>query len=327
MICRRTFLKATSASALTTLCTRASAQSAWPAKPIRFLVGFAPGGASDLLARLLGNEIGRELGTPVVIENKPGMAGSIAAEATAKSPGDGYTILLGTPGMEIFNPMLYERLPYDAMKDFAPITLIVRIPNLLVVHRSVPVQNVAQLIAYAKQNPGRLNYASNGNGSASHLAVELLKSAAGIDMVHVPYKGSGPAVADLSEGRVHVGMDSFTALYPQVQAGKLHALGVSTLQRVSWYPDIPAIAETLPNLEASSFIYVTSPAGTPPAIVARLNTALHHAVQKPEVQGRLRDLGMTPALGTPQDLHDALAAERTKWRPVIEANRAALAVR
>ena len=301
-------------------------QQAWPNKPIRFVVGFAPGGASDLLARMLGSELAKDLGTPVVIDNKPGMGGSMGADNVAKSPPDGYTILLGTPGMEVMNPMLYDRMPYDADKDFSPVTLIVRVPNLLVIHSSVPVQNVPDLIRYAKENPGKLNYASNGNGSASHLAVELLKMMAGIDLVHVPYKGSGPAMTDLVAGRVQIGMDSFTALYPQVQKGTLRALGVSTLKRIPWYPDIPAIAETIPNLEASSFIYVTAPARTPPEYIARLNASLHQALRKPDLMAKLKDLGMTEAPGTPQEMKEVIVSERAKWRPVVDANRATMKI-
>lgn len=316
---RRNFLLSPGALALSLASPGLLAQSDWPTKPIHFYVGFAPGGASDVLARLLGAEISRQLGVPVIVENKPGQAGSLAADAVAKAPSDGYSILLGTPGMQVINPLLYDKLPYDADRDLTPLTMLVRIPNLMVINASLGITNVQELVAYAKKNPGRLNYASNGNGSASHLAMELFKLMSQTDIVHVPYKGSGPAIIDLKENRVQIGMDSFTTLHPQVKAGSLNALGVSSLQRIPWFPEIPAVAETVSGYEGSSFIYVAATGGIAPSQVERYNGAFREALNAPVVAARLKELGMTPAPGSSQEMRDVLLEERRKWGPVIKA--------
>jgi len=318
---RRPFIRSSLVLALAGTHLLAGAQ-AWPARPIKFVVPFAAGGGSDTVARLLGNELSTTLGVPFIIENKPGMAASIGADAVAKSPADGYTILFCTPGVQITNPFLYANLPYDAEKAFAPVTLIAKIPNLLAVHPSLPITTVAELIAYGKANPGKLSFASTGSGSSSHLAGELLKSQAGIDMVHVPYKGSAPAMIDLTAGRVHLTIDSMAAVYPHVQRGALRAVGLSTLNRVADYPSIPAIAETIAGFEGSSVIYIAAPAGTPNDILQRLNIAFNQAMAKPEILARLKSLGMTPEGGTPEQLLAVIATERVKWKRVIEISGA-----
>lgn len=319
---RRPILLASLALALAGTSRLSGAQQAWPARPIKLVVPFAAGGGSDIVSRLLGNELATTLGVPFIIDNKPGMGGSIGADAVAKSPADGYTILFCTPGVQITNPFLYDKLPYDAEKAFTPVTLIAKIPNMLVIHPSLPVNTVAELVAYGKANPGKLSFASTGIGSSSHLAGELLKSQAGIDMVHVPYKGSAPAMIDLVAGRVHLTIDSIAAVYPQVQKGTMRAVAISTLQRVTDYPTVPAIAETVPGFEGSSVIYIAAPAGTPKEYVDRLNTAFNQAMSKPDILARLKSLGMTPEGGSPEALLTVIAAERVKWKRVIEISGA-----
>lgn len=319
---RRPLLLSALTVALVGLVNGATAQAAWPSRPIRLVVPFAPGGGSDIVSRLLGNELSTMLGVPFVIDNKPGMAASIGADVVAKSPPDGYTILFCTPGVQITNPYLYDKLPYDAEKAFTPVILIAKVPNLLVIHPSLPVNSVAELIAYGKANPGKLTFASTGAGSSSHLAGELFKSRAGIDMVHIPYKGSAPAMVDLLAGRVHLTIDSIAATNPQVQKGAMRALGLSTLQRLQDFPNIPAIAETIPGFEGSSVIYIAAPAGTPPEIVQRLNTAFNQLMVKPEIAARLRGLGMAPEGGAPEALNNIIATERVKWKRVIEISGA-----
>jgi tripartite-type tricarboxylate transporter receptor subunit TctC len=314
MISRRILLGSLAALAL----PHAAGAQTYPTRFIRWIVPFAPGGGSDVIARLLGDELTRILGQPLVIENKPGQAASIGADIAAKAAPDGYTILIATPGVQMTNPYLYPSLPYDAEKDFTPVIHLAHLPNLMVVHNSVPAGSVAELIAYAKANPGKLNFASTGPGSTSHLAGELFKTMAGIDMVHVPYRGSGPAVIDLTAGRVQVAIDSYTAMIPHVKNGSLRALGISTPQRVPDYPDIPAIAETLPGFDASAMLYITAPAGVPGPVIERLNAAFNAVLRIERIRERFKELGMTPSGGTPQALQQVIAEGRARWKRVIE---------
>ncbi|TCR66177.1 tripartite tricarboxylate transporter substrate binding protein [Bosea sp. BK604] len=317
MLDRRHFLAGAGASLAVAASGPASAQ-AWPSKPVRFIVPFVAGGGSDVAARLLAEELRRVLGVPFVIENRPGLAGSLGADAAAKAEPDGYTIVIATPGVQMTNPFLYARLPYDAMKDLRPIVHVAQLPSVLVVHPSVPAKTTAEFIAHAKANPGKLNFASNGPGSASHLAVELFKTMAGIDMIHVPYRGSGPALLDLVGGRVDCAIDSLTAMMPQVRDGKLRALGVSTAQRVSLEPNLPPIADGLPGYDAFTLLYLTTGSAVPDAAVTKLNAAVNEILALPEIKRRFEEQGMLPTGGTPAELQAVIETERVKWKRIID---------
>ena len=294
------------------------AQPAYPARPIRFVVPFAPGGGSDIVSRLLAEEVAPRLGQPLIIDNRPGQAASIGAAHVAQSAPDGYTILICTPGVQMTNPFLYANLPYDAERGFTPIVHIAHLPNILVVHPSVPARNVAELIAHAKANPERLSFSSTGPGSSSHLAMELFMSMSGARMVHVPYRSSGQALVDLTAGRVEVALDSFAAMIPAARAGQLRLLGISTERRLEEYPEIPAIAETLPGYEGTTLLYIVGPARMPAPIVRRLNEAFNEVLRLPRIRGRFREMGMVASGGTPEDLAKVIAEGRAKWRRVIE---------
>lgn len=291
-------------------------------RPLRFVVPFAAGGGADIVARLFTEDLSRELGVAVVVDNRPGMAASIGADNVAKSPADGNTILICTPGVQMTNPFLYPSLPYDAEKDLAPVIHLAELPNLLVVHKDVPARSTAELIALLKARPGSLNFSSTGPGSSSHLAGELIKSMAGVEMTHVPYRGSGPALIDLTAGRVQVAIDSFTAMIGPVKEGSLRALGISTAQRRPEYPDIPAIAEALPGYEASTLLYIAVAAGTPEPAVARLNAAFNAALRTERIRQRFLELGMVPTGGTPEQLATIIRDGRAKWKRVIEVSGA-----
>jgi tripartite-type tricarboxylate transporter receptor subunit TctC len=291
-------------------------------RPVRFVVPFAAGGGADIVARLFTEDLSRSLGVPVVIDNKPGMAGSLGADSVAKSAADGTHILICTPGVQMTNPFLYPSLPYNAETDFTPVIHLAELPNLLVVHPSVPAASVAELVAFLKVRPGALNFSSTGPGSSSHLAAELFKVMAGVEMTHVPYRGSGPALIDLMAGRVQVAVDSFTAMIQPVRDGGLRALGISTAERRPEYPDIPAIAETLPGYEASTLLYIAAPAGTPQPVVRRLNAAFNEVLQTPRIRARFQELGMVPTGGTPQALQEIITTQTAKWRRVIQVSGA-----
>jgi len=291
-------------------------------RPIRFVVPFAAGGGSDIVARLFTEDLSRALGAPVVIDNRPGMAGSLGADSVAKAPPDGTSIVICTPGIQMTNPFLYPSLPYNAETDFTPIIHLAELPNLLVVHPSVPATSVAELVAYLKAHPGRLNFSSTGPGSSSHLAAELFKTMAGVEMTHVPYRGSGPALIDLVAGRVQLAIDSFTAMIQPVHEKSLRALGISTERRLPDHPDIPAIAETLPGYEASTLLYIAGPAHMPEPVVQRLNAAFNEALRTPRISERFRQLGMVPTGGTPEALQAIITTQTAKWKRVIEISGA-----
>ena len=290
----------------------------WPTKSVRFVVPFAPGGGSDVKARVLAEQLYKLLGERFVVDNRPGMAGSIGAGAVAKAAPDGYTILYGTPGPQVTNPFLYKELPYDAEKDLAPVIFLFRIPNVLVINPAIPVKSVKELIALARAQPNLINFASTGGGSSSHLAGELLKSVAGVSMTHVPYKGSAPAALALMAGEVQITIDSIAAFKPFYDSGKLRVLGVSTLERLPSEPDIPAIAETLPGFEASSMTYVATTGGTPRPVINRLNEALNRILRIPEVIARFADDRVVPVGGPPETLATVIQQERVKWKRIIE---------
>ena len=307
---------------LATITGVAGAQ-AWPSKPIKWVVPFAPGGTTDILARTVGDKLAIALGVPVVIENKPGAGGGIGAEFTAKSAPDGYTIMGGTISTHAINASLYSKLPYDPVKDFVPITLIARVPNMLVVNPSVPAKDVKELIALLKANPGKYTFASSGNGTSQHLSGELFKTMAGVEMQHIPYKGSPPALQDVVGGQVTMTFDNITTAWPLAKAGKLRALAVTTANRSAIAPDVPTLAESgLPGFEVGSWQGVFAPAGTPPEIIKRLNMEIVKILNMPEVKEKLIGLGAEPVGNSPEEFSAMVKLEVVKWADVVKKSGA-----
>jgi len=296
---------------------------AYPAKTIRIVVPFPPGGATDILARAVAQKLTDAWGQAVVVDNRPGAGGNIGSEIVAKAAPDGYTLEMGTVGTHAINASLYAKMPYDHVKDFAPVILVAGVPNVLVVNPSLPVSSVQELIAYAKANPGKLNFASSGNGTSIHLAGELFKVMAGVQMTHIPYKGSAPALQDLIGGQVQLMFDNLPPSLPQIKAGKLRALGVTSATRSPALPDTPTIAESgLPGFEASSWFGVLAPAGTPPAIIARLNAEIGAWLASAEAKEKMLALGANIGGGSPEDFARHIAAETAKWQKVVKASGA-----
>ncbi len=299
------------------LATAALAQS-YPAKTIRLIVPFAAGGGNDNVARLVGKHLSDSLGQPLVIDNRPGAGGALGAEVAAKSAPDGYTLFLGGVGSHAINPNLNERLPYDAVRDFAPVALLASAPLVLVVHPSVPAASFKAFVALARSKPGQLNYASNGNGSSSHLAAVMFDSMTGVDMVHVPYKGLSPALTDLLSGRVQLMFSSVVAILPHIKAGKLRGLAVTGGKRLSSMPELPTLAESgLAGYEASSWYGVLAPAGTPKEIIARLNAETVKALDRPEVKNSLLAEGAEPIGGTPEQFAAHIKSENERLGKLI----------
>ena len=293
--------------------------ASWPSKPIRWVVPFPPGGAMDAIARTLGEKAGKTLGQPFVIENKPGAGGNIGADYVAKQPGDGYTLMITSIGMATNKP-LYGKLSYDPIKDFAPVSLLAVVPNVLVTNATQPdVKTAKDVIAAARKTPGKLTYASAGNGTSIHLAGEVFTSLAQVDMLHVPYKGSGPAVSDLLGGQVNYMFDSITSARPHIESGKLRALGVTTAKRSKTLPNVPTLAEAgLPGYEVSPWFAVFMPAATPKDIVAKVNTALLEAMKDPDVVKRFETIGAEPVGSTPEEMAQHLARESERWTKLIQ---------
>jgi tripartite-type tricarboxylate transporter receptor subunit TctC len=310
------------ALALAMLASGAHAQ-AWPTKAIKWVVPFAPGGTTDILARTIGDKLAIALGQPVIIENKPGAGGGVGADYTAKAPADGYTIMGGTISTHAINASLYKSLPYDPVKDFAPITLIARVPNMLVVNPDVPAKNVAELIALMKANPAKYTFASSGNGTSQHLSGELFKTMAGVEMQHIPYKGSPPALQDVVGGQVTMTFDNITTAWPLAKGGKLRALAVTTAKRSSVAPEVPTLAESgLAGYEVGSWQGVFAPAGTPPEIVKRLNAEIVKIIRMPDVNEKLTALGAEPVGNTPEEFGALVRAEVGKWADVVKKSGA-----
>ena len=296
-----------------------AAAQAYPSRPIRLIVPFPPGGAVDAYARIVQVRFAEALGQSIVIENRAGAGGMIGADLVAKAPADGYTLLVGNIAALAMNVGVYAKMPYDPAKDFAPVLRTVDVNYALVVHPSVPATSVAELIAHARANPGKLSYGSAGSGSAPHLATELLKQRAGIDMVHVPYKGGGPMVADLLGGQIQVAIGDQANLMPQVKAGKLRVLGVGSVRRSPAFPDVPTIAEAgMPGYEAGAWQGLVAPMGTPPEVVRRLNEALTRVMELPDVRERLVGAGLEPVGGSPDDFSRHIRAEITKWAKIAK---------
>ena len=292
--------------------------SDWPTKPVRWVVPFPPGGAMDAIARALGEKAGKTVGQSFVIENKPGAGGNIGADLVAKAPADGHTIMITSIGMATNKP-LYGKLSYDPIKDFAPVSLLAVVPNVLVTNNTQPnVKNVADLVAAARKAPGQLTYASAGNGTSIHLAGELFASLTKTDLVHVPYKGSSPAVSDLLGGQVNYMFDSVTSARPHLQSGKLRALGVTTAKRSSALPDVPTLAEAgVPGYELSPWFAVFAPAGTPKATIVKLQAALIDAMKQPDVVKRFEAIGAEAIGSTPDELALHLQRESARWSKLI----------
>jgi tripartite-type tricarboxylate transporter receptor subunit TctC len=304
------------------------AQAGWPTKPVRIVVPFAPAGTTDILARALGPELGKAFGQPFVIDNKPGAGGNLGADAVAKSPPDGYTLLMGTVGTHAINAALYPKMAFDPVRDFVPIVLVAGVPNVLVMNPATAaadrIDSVADLIRYAKANPGKLNMASSGNGTSIHLSGELFKAMTGTYMLHFPYRGSGPALLDLIGGTMDLMFDNLPSALPQIKAGKLKALAVTSAQRSAALPDVPTIAEAGPvkGFEASSWFGLFAPAGTPADIVNRIQQETAKALQSPMVRERLLAQGAIPGGQSPAEFASFIAAETKKWAQVVKVSGA-----
>ena len=295
----------------------ASAQ-AYPTHPIRWIIGFPPGGPTDILVRIMGEWLQTRLGQPVVIENKPGAASNIATEAAINAAPDGYTLGSVTSANAINATVNKHTLTFDYLKQLIPVSGMSQGPSVLVINPSVPAKTIAELIAYAKANPGRINFGSPGVGSTGHLAGELFKAMAGVDLVHVPYRGAAPAMTDLIGGHVQVLFDSMVSVLPHVQAGRVRALAVTSKTRSPLLPDLPAIAETVPGYEAIIWFGVGVPRGTPPGVVARLNREINAGLASPEMKEKFAKLGTTPMIQTPEEFWAFSQAETVKWQTVIE---------
>jgi len=305
--------------------TSAPAQTAadFPARAIRIVVPFPAGGATDIAARLIGERMTADWKQPVTIDNRPGAGGNIGSDVVAKSAPDGYTLIMGVTGSHAINTSLYARMPYDPVKDFEAISQVAVVPNVVVVHPSVPAKTLQELVALAKKEPGKLNYASLGNGTAAHLTMEMFKSVAGIDITHIPYKGSAPAVADLLAGQVQVMIDGLPSALPHVQAGKLRALAVTSAKRSRAAPDLPTIAESgYPGFSADAWSGLFAPKGTPRVVIDKLALETQHILKLPEVEKRLGQLGAEPVGSTPAEFARHVQQEIDKWARVVKASGA-----
>lgn len=302
----------------------AGAQASYPDKPIRLLVPFAAGGTTSTLARALADRMSRALGQPFIVDNRPGAGGNIAMEAAARSAPDGYTLLMGPVGMAI-NPALYPKLNFDPVKDFAPIGLYGGVANILAVNAALPIHSVKELIAYAKAHPGKLSQGSSGNGSSSHLAGEMLKASAGIDILHVPYKGGAPAMTDVLAGQTSMLFDQVPAVLPHVHSGKVRALAVTTAQRSSAAPDIPTMAEAgVPGYDVNVWFGLLAPTGTPNPIITRLNAEMNKALHDPEFRASLVKMGVDPMPSAPAEFEAFLRAELRRWARIVKTSGAKL---
>ncbi|MBL8324152.1 MAG: tripartite tricarboxylate transporter substrate binding protein [Rubrivivax sp.] len=304
---------------LAALPATATAQ-AYPSKPVRVVVTFPTGGAPDILARLFADKA--QLGQAIVVENKPGAGGNIGADSVAKAPPDGHTLVMGTVGTHSINGALYSKMPYDMVKDFAPVGHVASAPNLLVVNNDLPVKTVAELVVYMKANPDKLSFGSPGVGTSVHISGELFKSLTGTKMQHVPYKGRQFAIPDLIGGQIQVMFDNMPSALPMVKEGKIRALAQTTARRSAAAPDVPTVAETVPGFEASTWFAMFAPAGTPREVVTRLNAEMKRVFALPDVQDRLKTLGLEPWISTPEELARFQAAEIVKWAKVVKESGA-----
>jgi tripartite-type tricarboxylate transporter receptor subunit TctC len=295
----------------------------YPTRPVRWIVPYPPGGGTDITARLIGQWLSERLGQQFVIENKPGAGNNLGTDAMISAAPDGYTVLLTNPANAI-NATLYQKLSFNFLRDSAPVAGIMRVPNVMEVNPSVPAKTVAEFIAYAKANPGKVNWATSGNGTSVHLSGELFKMMTGVNLLHVPYRGSAPAITDMISGQVHVMFDNMPPSLPHIQAGKLRALAVTTAVRSEALPDVPTVAETVPGYEASAYYGMSAPKGTPPEIIEKLNKEINAALADPKIKARLAELGGMLIPGTPADFGKLVAGETDKWAKVIKTGGVSL---
>jgi tripartite-type tricarboxylate transporter receptor subunit TctC len=307
---------------LGTVALQAMAQN-YPVKPVKTIVPFPAGGTTDILGRIVAQKLSERLGQPFIIDNRGGAGGNIGADVVAKSAPDGYTLLVGTVGTNAINASLYAKMPYDTARDFVPIGLIAAVPNVLVVHPSLPARSVKELIDLLKSKPGEINFASSGNGTSIHLSGELFKTMAGVSMNHIPYKGSAPALTDLIGGQVQLMFDNLPSSMPHIKAGKLRALAVTSLKRSAALPDVPTIAEAaLPGFDASSWFALFAPAGTPKEIIAKLNSELNAILQLADVREKFAAQGAEPTEFNSEQFAAFTHAEQTKWARVVKESGA-----
>ncbi len=311
---RRTTLLAAAAS---TLAPQAWAQSAYPSKPIRLIVPFPAGGATDILARALSQKLGEKLGQSLVVDNRPGAGGTIGADAAAKASPDGYTLLLATPSTHSIGPVVNPKIPYNAQTDFTPIGYVASVPNIVLVPQSSPAKTIKEFIELAKKNPGKLNYASSGNGTIVHLTTELFKAQSGTFIVHIPYRGTALAIPDLVSGKLDLLIDSLVSGMPHVKDGKLRALGITSAKRSSLAPELPTVAEVLPGFESSTWFGLYGPKALPADVVARVNAAMNAALADADVKERFARLGAEPTGGSAQAFDQVVRAETERWRKII----------
>jgi len=301
----------------------AQAKTAWPKQAIRIIVTFTPGGAPDILARVLAENWQQTLGVPVLVENRPGYGGNIGADLVAKSEPDGYTLLIGTVGIHAINGALYEKIPFDPVRDFTPISFLASTPNVLIVNNQLGISNIHELIELAKAKPNQLTFGSSGVGTSLHMSGELFKEMAGINIRHIPYKGRAQSLPDLVSGRISMLFDNLSSSLPLIKAGEVQALGVTTLKRSPAAPEIPTLAEQgLPGFEAVSWFSLMAPANLPPAIQKRLNQLTKQALESPDIKNRLLAGGLDPAPGSPEDLSKLIAKESRKWSRVVQQSGA-----
>jgi tripartite-type tricarboxylate transporter receptor subunit TctC len=303
---------------LTALAAPAGAQE-WPARQVNLIVPFSAGGTTDLFGRLLAQHMHQKFGQPFIVENRAGAGGNLGAAAVAKAAPDGYTFLVGTVSTHAINPYIYTKLPYDTVKDFQPVSLIARLPNILVVHPSLPAKTVPELIAYLKANPDKMSYGSSGVGTSIHLAAELFKIKTGTTMTHVPFRSSGDIMNNLTGGHINLAFDNITLAWPQVKAGNLRALAVSSTERSAIAPDVPTVADTIPGFAATSWHGVFAPAGTPKAIVDRMAAEMKRILELPDVKDKLFEIGAVASPMTPEDFAKFIEGERAKWADVVKA--------
>lgn len=317
---RRDFLaRAAAFAAAIVPSARAGAEDAWPQRAVTVVVPFAAGGSADLIGRLLAQHLQAKFGTPFVVENHGGAGGSIGAGVVAKAAGDGYTLLIGTVSTHAINPALYAHLPFDVERDFAPISLLVRLPNLLTVANDVPAKTVPEVVAYLKANNGKVNFGSSGNGTSSHLSAVMFQLATGTHMTHVPFRSTADEMTSMIGGNIQLAIDSMTTLWPLAKAGQVRAIAVTTPQRVAAARDLPTIGETLPGFEATGWQGLYAPAGTPRAVIDKIAGEVQRIFSNPDVVSALANLGAEPAPMTPDAFADFARAERAKWAKVVKA--------
>jgi tripartite-type tricarboxylate transporter receptor subunit TctC len=315
-VARRRFLQLAAGVAALALRPRGAGAQAYPTRPVRIIIGVPPGGPLDLSARLIGQRLSERLGQPFIIDNRPGAGGNLGTEAVVRAPPDGHTLLLAFAANAI-NASLFATLNYDFIRDIAPVASINRIPIVLAAHPAFPAKTVPELIAYAKANPGKVDMATPGKGTGPHLAGELFKMMAGVEMVHVPYRGSGPMMPDLLSGQVKIAFDAASSFIAHIRAGKLRALAVATATRLEALPEVPTVAETVPGFEASGWCGIGAPRNTPTAIIDTLNREINAALADPAIEARLADVGAVVLAGSPADFGQFIAEETRKWAKVV----------